>query len=62
MNTLAFPMSGPGPAGEDMAELSFLLPGRQALALEEAAQARGLTPAQVIRRLIRDFCANSMLG
>jgi hypothetical protein len=40
---------------DDMAELSLLLPSWQMVALEEAAQAQGLTTAQLVRRLIRDF-------
>jgi hypothetical protein len=40
-----------------MTELSFLLPGRQAIALERMAQREGLTVGQVIRHLIRDYIA-----
>jgi hypothetical protein len=43
-----------GPA--DVAEISLLLPGWQLSLLESAARERGLSPAQVVRRLIRDFC------
>jgi hypothetical protein len=39
----------------DVAEISLLVPGWQLLALESAAQARGVTPAQLVRRLLRDF-------
>ena len=39
----------------DVAEISLLLPGWQLAALENAAQARGLTSAQLVRRLLRDF-------
>ena len=42
----------------DMVELSLLLPQWQAEALEEAAQSRGWTTAQMMRALIRDFTAN----
>ncbi len=42
----------------DMVELSLLLPQWQAEALEQAAQARGWTTAQLIRALIRDFTAD----
>jgi len=42
-----------GPA--DVAEVSFLLPGWQFAALESAAQARGLTSAQLVRRVLRQF-------
>ncbi len=46
------------PAAEgppEVAEISLLLPGWQLAALESAAQARGLTSAQLVRRLLRDF-------
>jgi hypothetical protein len=39
----------------DMVELALLLPTWQAEALETAAQDQGLTTAQMVRRLIRDF-------
>ncbi len=39
----------------DVAEISLLLPGWQLTALENAAQARGVTSAQLVRRLLRDF-------
>jgi hypothetical protein len=44
----------PGVAS-DVAEISLLLPGWQLEALENAAEARGLTSAQLVRRLLRDF-------
>jgi len=44
------------PAGE-LVELSLLLPGWQAQELETAAHNRGLTTAQMLRVLIRDYCA-----
>jgi hypothetical protein len=40
----------------EMVELSLLLPARQAEALAAAADSRGLTTAQMLRRIIRDFC------
>jgi hypothetical protein len=46
------------PASEgppDVAEISLLLPGWQLVALENAAQARGVTSAQLVRRLLREF-------
>jgi hypothetical protein len=46
------------PASEDLAdvaEVSILLPNWQFAALENAAQARGLTSAQLMRRLLRQF-------
>ncbi len=39
----------------DVAEISLLLPGWQLAALESAARTRGLTSAQLVRRLLRDF-------
>jgi hypothetical protein len=39
----------------DVAEISLLLPGWQLEALETAARARGITSAQLVRRLLRDF-------
>jgi hypothetical protein len=39
----------------DVAEISLLLPGWQLAALETAARARGLTSAQLVRRLLREF-------
>jgi hypothetical protein len=40
----------------EMVELSLLLPNWQAAALELAAQDQGLSPGQMIRQLVRDFC------
>lgn len=42
----------------EMVELSVLLPSWQAEALESAAQNQGLTTAQMVRFLIRDFFSN----
>ena len=39
----------------DVAEISLLVPGWQLAALENAAQLRGVTSAQLVRRLLRDF-------
>jgi hypothetical protein len=39
----------------EITELSVLLPGEQAQGLERAAHERGLTTAQMLRRLIQDF-------
>jgi hypothetical protein len=41
----------------DVVEISLLLPGWQAAALESAAQRQGLTTASLVRRLIRDHCS-----
>jgi hypothetical protein len=46
----------------EIAELSVLLPGEQALSLEQAAHERGLTTAQMLRRLIQDFLRGSRVG
>ena len=43
------------PFGEPTVELSLLLPGWQAAALESAAHSEGLTTAQLLRRLIQDY-------
>jgi hypothetical protein len=42
----------------EMVELSVLLPSWQADALESAAQDQGLTTAQMVRVLIRNFFNN----
>jgi hypothetical protein len=38
-----------------MVELALLLPARQAEGLEDRARAQGLTPGQLLRRLIQDY-------
>jgi hypothetical protein len=43
---------------EEMVELSFLLPGRQAAELERLAHSRDLTVGQLIRLLIHDYLAD----
>jgi hypothetical protein len=43
------------PFTEEVVELSVLLPSEQAQGLEQAAHARGLTAAQMLRRLVQDF-------
>ena len=45
------------PFDGDMAELTLLLPGWEARRLEAAAHRRGLTTAQMLRRLIRNCTA-----
>jgi hypothetical protein len=45
----------------EITELSVLLPGEQALSLEQAAHERGLTMAQMLRRLIQDFLRASCI-
>jgi hypothetical protein len=41
--------------GEAVGEVSLCLTHRQALALEERAHQRGLTAAELLRRLIEEF-------
>jgi hypothetical protein len=41
----------------EMVELSLLMPQWQVEALEAAARGRGLTAGQLLRRLIRNYCA-----
>jgi hypothetical protein len=67
-NMDAVPISEPldAPPGEfapeipslegDIVELAFFLPGWQAQALETAAHDQGLTTAQMLRDLVRQFC------
>jgi len=47
---------------DEIAELSVLLPGAQALSLEQAAHERGLTTAQMLRQLIQDFLRGDQRG
>jgi hypothetical protein len=47
---------------DEITELCVLLPGAQVLDLEQAAHARGLTTAQMLRRLIQDFLHGDQLG
>jgi hypothetical protein len=49
------PPAGSFAAREGVVEVPLLLPGWQAAALEEAAHARGLTAAAMVRRLLREF-------
>jgi hypothetical protein len=42
---------------EDVVELSLLLPGWQASKLETVAHQRGMTAAEMVRHLLRDFLA-----
>jgi hypothetical protein len=45
------------PPDGEVVELLLLLPEWQASALEAAARSHGLTVGQMVRRLVRDFCA-----
>jgi hypothetical protein len=46
----------------EVVELALLLPSWQATALEAAARSRGLTTAQMLRRLVRDFLPGQVCG
>lgn len=46
---------GSGSPEQEMLELVFHLPARQAFALERAARRQGRTAGQVLRRLVREF-------
>ena len=47
------------PLDEETSELFFLLPAKQAEALECAARDQGLTVGQMVRRLVRNFLHSS---
>ena len=47
---------------DEVVEVSLLLPGWQASALESAAHDRGLTAAEMVRSLLRDFLAERGAG
>lgn len=55
-------MSETSPAGEQIAEMELLLPGWQALALEQLAADLGLTSAQLIQRAVADFLTRKKLA
>lgn len=46
------------PPDEDVAELSLLVPGWQLRALMDAAQRRGQTIGQVLRRFLHQFLSH----
>jgi hypothetical protein len=52
-STAAFP--GRSELEDEVVEVSLLLPGWQVTALERAAHDRGLTAAEMVRSLLRDF-------
>jgi hypothetical protein len=52
---------GTAVAEDEVVEIPLLLPGWQMTALESAARGQGLTTAQMVRRLIRDFCRGETL-
>ncbi len=43
----------------EVSEVPLLMPGWQVEALEELAHARGLTAAEMVRRLVTDFILRS---
>ena len=47
---------------DEVVEVSLLLPGWQVTALESAAHERGLTAAEMVRALLRDFLAERAPG
>jgi len=47
---------------DEVVELAVLLPGWQAQALETAAHDQGITTAQMVRTLIRDFFSQQLAG
>jgi hypothetical protein len=48
----------PGLPDSEVIEVPLLLPGWQMSALEDAAHKRGLTAAEMVRHLLRDFFAD----
>jgi hypothetical protein len=60
MNRICNPVGDVSCRGLDDAvvEVSLLLPGWQVSALESAAHDRGLTAAEMVRSLLRDFLAD----
>ena len=50
------PLGDFSPLEGDIVELALLLPSWQAQELETAAHDQGLTTAQVLRNLIRQYC------
>jgi hypothetical protein len=46
----------------EVVEVSLLLPGWQVTALESAAHDRGVTVAEMVRALLRDFLADYAPG
>jgi hypothetical protein len=56
-NVLPLPDSAGGLLEGEVIEIPLLLPGWQASALETVAHNRGLTAAEMVRHLLRDFIA-----
>jgi hypothetical protein len=54
-NTYPNPGEGRGLTDGDVVEVPLLLPGWQVAALETAAHDCGLTAAEMVRRLVREF-------
>ncbi|MCC6421004.1 MAG: hypothetical protein IT429_22435 [Gemmataceae bacterium] len=55
-------VENPLPFDDEIAELSVFLPGWQVTGLERAAHQRGLTVAQMLRRLVNDFLTRGQRG
>jgi hypothetical protein len=53
---------GPGLPEAEVVEVPLLLSGWQVSALERAAHKRGLTAAEMVRHLLRDFFARGLPG
>lgn len=51
------PLADPSRSDHEVVELQLLLPRWQAAALEQAAQSRGMTTGQILRRVISDLFA-----
>jgi hypothetical protein len=47
------------PEDAEVVEIALLLAARDVAAMERAARRRGLTPGQMIRRLIHDFVSSA---
>ena len=52
----------PVPRDDEVIEIPLLLSGWQASALESAAHDRGLTAAEMVRTLLRDFLSDQVHG
>jgi hypothetical protein len=49
------PKLNPSLLNDNIVELSMLIPGRQAAALEATAASQGMTVGELLRRLVQDF-------
>lgn len=57
-----YSMNDPELDVSDVVEIPLLLSGRQMSALERAAYHRGITAAEMVRQLLREFIQNSTLS